>query len=54
MTLFFFSCGKDENDDQCRSAIQMQQLCYNDNAPVYGSQYAAEICTNAYVTQRCY
>ena len=54
LLLLLVSCGKTKETKECRNMLQMRQQCYADNSPIYGSQYAARMCTDAFIINKCY
>lgn len=54
LLLLLVSCGKDKAKENCKNMLEMRRACYVDNAPIYGNHYAARMCTDAFVINKCY
>lgn len=53
LLLLVVSCGKKESK-KCRSSEEMQYKCQVQYIPNYGRVYAQRVCSEQYLTKRCY
>jgi hypothetical protein len=53
-TVILVSCGRRDDDNDCRSKEQMRIECSAQLIPNHGYNYAVEVCNRSYSADRCW